>query len=147
MRLAHRVSTSATPAQVWELLGVPGRWPEFNPVLRRVQGAPESARSGQTLLGVARLSGVRLPIDVVDAVPKQRLELFVHTAPGVRHRLVFDLAPKVRGGCSIRLGVTVEGLFARAAVLPLWLADGVLARLLAAQAERGARAARDEGAA
>jgi hypothetical protein len=86
-----------------------------------------------------------VPIDVVEAVPAQRLELFLHTAPGVRHRLVFELAPRVRGGCSVRLGVTVEGLFARVAVAPLWLADGFLARLLVAQAEREMRAARKRG--
>jgi uncharacterized protein YndB with AHSA1/START domain len=142
MRLAHRVTTTATPAQVWDLLGRPRRWPEFNPFLRRVRGAPESARSGQTLLAVARFTGVGVPLDVVEAVPEQRLELFLHTAPGVRHRLVFELTPTVRGGCSVRLGVTVEGLFARAAAAPLWLADGFLVRLLVAQAERAARAAR-----
>ena len=142
MRLAHRVTTSATPAQVWDLLGRPARWSEVNPFLRRVQSAPESVRTGQTLLGVARGSGVRVPVDVVEAVPGQRLELFLHTAPGVRHRLVFELTPVVRGGCSVRLGVTVEGLFARAAVVPLWLADGLLVRLLVAQAERAARAER-----
>ena len=145
MRLAHRVSTSASPAQVWDLLGRPRRWPEFNPFLRRVHGAPETARTGQTLLGVARFTGVRVPIDVVEAVPEQRLEIFLHTAPGVRHRLVFELTPKVRGGCSVRVGVTVEGLFARAAVAPLWLADGFVARLLGAQADRDARAARKRG--
>ena len=142
MRLAHRASTSATPAQVWELLGVPRRWPEFNPFLRRVHGAPGPVRTGQTLLGVARFTGVRVPIDVVDAVVDQRLELFFHSAPGVRHRLLFEVTPKVRGGCAVRLGVTVEGLFARPAVGPLYLADGLVARLLVAQAERSARAAR-----
>lgn len=142
MRLAHRVSTSATPAQVWDLLGSPARWPEFNPFLRRVHGAPDTARTGQTLLAVARFTGVRVPIDVVEAVPEQRLELFLHTAPGVRHRLVHELTPGVHGGCSVRVVVGVEGLFARAAVAPLWLADGFVARVLAAQAERGARAER-----
>lgn len=145
MRLAHRVSTSATPAQVWELLGAPARWPEFDPFLRRISGAPVSVRTGQTLLGIARFSAVRVPIDVVDAVTEQRLELFVHTAPGVRHRLVTELTPHVRGGCSVRVSATVEGLFAPAAVTPLWLADGLVARLLAVQAEREARAARRNG--
>jgi hypothetical protein len=142
MRLAHRVSTSASPGQVWELLGHPRRWPEFNPFLRRMRGAPDAVRSGQTLLGVARFTGVGVPIDVVEAVPEQRLELFLHTAPGVRHFLVHELTPGLRGGCSVRVVVGVEGLFARAAVAPLWLADGFVARVLVAQAERGARADR-----
>lgn len=142
MRLAHRVSTSATPAQVWELLGVPARWPDFNPFVRRVHGAPGAVRTGQTLLGVARFTGVRVPIDVVDAAVDQRLELCHHSAPGVRHRLLFEVTPKVRGGCAIRVGVTVEGLFALPAVGPLFVADALVARLLVAQAERGARAAR-----
>lgn len=142
MRLSHRVTTSAPPALVWELLGAPARWPEFNPFLRRVRGAPERVRTGQTLQGIARFTGVQVPIDVLEAVPEQRLELMLHTAPGVRHRLVCELTPTVRGGCSVRVGVGVEGLFARAVVAPLWLADGLVARLLAAQAERIARAGR-----
>lgn len=142
MRLSHRVTTSAPPSLVWELLGAPARWPEFSPFLRRVRGAPERVRTGQTLLGIARFTGVRVPIDVVEAVAEQRLDLMLHIAPGVRHRLVCELTPTLRGGCSVRVGVGVEGLFARAAVLPLWVADGLVARLLAGQAERAARAGR-----
>ena len=142
MRLAHRVSTSASPAQVWELLGAPKRWPEFNPFLRRIRGAPDSVRTGQTLIAVARFSAVQVPIDVLEAVPEQRLELFMHTAPGVRHRVLTELTPKVRGGCSVRVSGTVDGVFGPAVVAPMWLADGFVARLLAAQAERGARAVR-----
>ena len=145
MNLGHRVSTSATPAQVWDLLGHPARWPEFHPFLRRVHGAQDLARPGQTLLGVARLTGVRIPIDVVDAVDGQRLEMHVHTAPGIAERVVYDLAPTLRGGSSVRVSVVVEGLFARAAVAPVWLVNGFSARLLVAQAERAARAARRRG--
>jgi uncharacterized protein YndB with AHSA1/START domain len=139
MRLAHRVSTTAPPAAVWAMLGRPERWPAFNPFLRRVRGAPDAVRTGQTLLGVARFTGVRVPVDVVEAVPEQRLALLLHTAPGVRHRLAFDVTPQVRGGCSVRLAVGVEGIFARAALVPLWLADGLVLRLLAAQVERDVR--------
>ena len=139
MRLAHRVQTSASPAQVWELLGDPRRWPEFNPVVRRVHGAPERVRTGHTLLSVARFTGLRIPVDVVEALPERRLELFFHTAPGVWERVVFELTPTVRGGCAIRASVVVEGLFARPAFAPLWLANGLVARVLAAQAERHAR--------
>ncbi len=75
-------------------------------------------------------------------MPEQRLDVFFHTAPGVRQRVVHELAPTVQGGCAIRVGVVVDGLFARPAVAPLWLANGVVVRLLAGQAERAARAAR-----
>ena len=145
MNLGHRVSSTATPAQVWELLGHPSRWPEFDPFLRRVHGTRDQVRTGQTLLGVARFTGVRIPIDVVDAVAEQRLELRVNLAPGVSERVVYDLAPTLRGGCSVRVSVVVEGLFARAAVAQLWLANAFDARLLVAQAERAARAARRSG--
>jgi uncharacterized protein YndB with AHSA1/START domain len=144
MRLDHRAHTSASPAQVWELLGDPRRWPSFNPFLRRVQGDPSRVRSGDTLLAVARFSSVRVPVDVVEARPEERLELYFHTAPGVRERVVFTLAPRVRGGCALRVSVVVDGLFARAAYAPLWLANGLVARVLAAQAERVGRAARKE---
>lgn len=144
MRLAHRASTSASPEQVWQLLGDPRRWSSFNPWLRRVQGAPDRVRSGQTLLAVARFTSVRIPVDVVEARPGERLELFFHTAPGVAERVVFELTRTVRGGTSMRVHVVVEGLFARPAWAPLWLANGLVARVLAAQAERGARASRRE---
>ena len=145
MRLAHRTSTSASPAQVWRLLGSPARWPEFNPFLRRVPGAPDRVRTGHTLLGVARVTSVRIPVDVVEAVPERRLELRFHTAPGVAERVVFELTPTVRGGTVLRVHVVVEGLFARPAFVPLWLANGLVARVLAVQAEREARRERSAG--
>ena len=141
MRLAHRARTSASPAQVWSLLGSPQRWPEFDLFFRRVRGA-ERVRSGQTLLGIARLTSLRIPVDVVDAVPEQRLELYLHTAPGVWERVVYEIAPSVRGGSHLRVSVVVDGLFARTAVAPLWVASGLTLRVLAARAEREARAAR-----
>lgn len=142
MRLAHRAQTSATPAQVWALLGDPRRWPAFNPFLRRVQGSPSRVRSGDTLLAVARFTSVRIPVDVVEARPQERLELYFHTAPGVRERVVFQLAPSVRGGTTLRVTVVVDGLFARPAWAPLWLANGLVARVLAAQVEKEVRAQR-----
>lgn len=141
MRLAHRARTSATPAQVWDLLGDPRRWPEFDLFFRRVRGS-ERARSGQTLLGITRLTSLRIPVDVVDAVPQQRLELYLHTAPGVWQRVVYELAPSVRGGTHLRVSVVVEGLLARGAAGPLWLYSGLTVRVLAARAEREVRAAR-----
>ena len=147
MRLAHRARTSATPAQVWDLLGDPRRWPEFDLFFRRVRGA-ERVRSGQTLLGITRLTSLRIPVDVVDAVPERRLELYLHTAPGVWERVVYELAPSMRGGTHLRVSVVVEGLFARGAAAPLWLFNGLTLRVLAARAEREARAVRKaEGAA
>jgi uncharacterized protein YndB with AHSA1/START domain len=142
VRLAHRSVTSASPEQVWSLLGDPSRWSTFNPFLRRVLGAPGRARTGQTLLAVARLTSVRVPVDVVDAVPDRRLELYFHTAPGVRERVVFELTPRLPRGTAVRVGVVVDGLFARLAAAPLWAANGLVARLLTAQAERVARAER-----
>ncbi|CAN5292463.1 hypothetical protein BH24ACT10_BH24ACT10_05080 [soil metagenome] len=52
MRLAHRVRTSASPGQVWQVLGEPARRPEFELVLRRVRGPDGPVGAGQTLLGV-----------------------------------------------------------------------------------------------
>jgi hypothetical protein len=124
------------------MLGSPRRWPEFNPFIRRISGSPERVRSGQTLLAVARVTSLRIPVDVVEAVPERRLELYFHTAPGVAERVVFELTPTVRGGCALRVTVVVEGIFARLAFAPLWLANGLVARVLATQVDRSARAAR-----
>ena len=140
MRTSAR--TSATPAQVWEVLGQPTRWPEFEPMLRRVRGAHGAAAPGQTLLGVSRLANLAVPIDVREADPARRLVVRVHAAPGVGQLLTVELVPVVSGGTDIACSVVVDGLFAPVAAGPLWLASGLTVRLLAVRSERLARAAR-----
>ena len=142
MRLTAHARTSASPAQVWELLGSPARWAEFEPFLRRVRGTQRAAATGQTLVGVSRVGGVAVPLDVLEVVPGSRLVLRVHTAPGVRQTMAFEVLPTVRGGSDLRLAVVVEGLFARPAAGPLWLSGALTLRLLAARCDRAARAAR-----
>lgn len=139
MRLVHSAHTSATPAQVWELLGDPRRWPEFELWLRRVLGPQARLCAGQHLMGLARMSVVRIPVDVLEAEPAQRLVLLVHVAPGVRHQVRTELAAAVRGGCDIRVSVVVDGLLARGAAVPLWLASGLTTRVLAARADTETR--------
>ena len=142
MRLTASAHTAASPAQVWEVLGQPARWPEFEPFLRRVRGTHGGAVTGQTLVGVSRVGGVGVPLDVVEAVPGSRLVLRVHTAPGVRQTMSFEVLPAGRGGSDLRLAVVVDGLFARPAAGALWLSGALTLRLLAARCDRLARAAR-----
>jgi hypothetical protein len=142
MSLVRRLHTSATPAEVWALVGTPDRWPTIHPALRRMQGAPDRARTGQTLLAIARVTSMRVPVDVVDAVPERRLELLVRTAPGLSERLVLELAPSLKGGCELRGRAATEGLFGRLAAVPSRLSSALLVRLVAVQAERTARAGR-----
>lgn len=137
MRLAHRVHTRASAAQVWQVLGDPQAWPTFDLFLWKVRGGP--AATGQHLVGVARVARLRIPLDVLEAVPGRRLVLVVHTAPGVRETVTHEITPAVRGGCDLEVSVVVEGLFARLAVAPLYLASGLTARLLAARSDRVAR--------
>lgn len=142
MRLVQRVRTSAGPAQVWEVLGDPARWPEFEPFLRRVRGAHGPAAAGQTLVGVSRIASLAVPVDVLEAEAGQRLVLRVYLAPGLREVRSFEVVPSLQGGSDLRVGVVVDGLLAGPAAAPLWLANGLTLRLLAARAERLARAAR-----
>lgn len=124
------------------MLGEPGRWPEFDPVLRKVRGVTGPALPGATLVGVSRVGGLALPMDVVEVVPASRLVLRVHAAPGVVETVAYDVTPVLQGGSDVRMSVVVEGLFARLAVVPLWFANGLTLRLLAARVERVARSAR-----
>lgn len=140
MRLAHRVHTRASPAQVWELLGDAQAWPTFDLVLWRVKGG--GVTTGQHLVGVARVGRLRIPLDVVEAVPGKRLVLLVYTAPGLRETVTHTITPSFRGGSHLEVSVVVEGLFARLAVGPLYLASGLRTRLLAARADVVARKAR-----
>lgn len=142
MRLVHRAHTSATPSQVWQVLGDPRRWPEFDLSLRKVRGSHGRAAAGDHLLGLSRPWSLRIPLDVVEAVPGARLVLRVHVAPGVTQQVTTEVAAALRGGSDLTCSVVVEGLFARAAVVPLYVASGVTVRVLAARADREARAAR-----
>ncbi|MDT7570962.1 MAG: Polyketide cyclase / dehydrase and lipid transport [Actinomycetota bacterium] len=139
MRLEHRVTTSATPAQVWSLIGDPSSWPLLDLTLRGVRGGGGRVAVGQRLMGLVRLSAIGIPIDVVEVVPGVRLSLLVHTAPGLREQLSFDLTPSVRRGTDIRMSLVVEGPLGPAALLPRWVANCLAARVLAARTDRQAR--------
>lgn len=142
MRLRHRVRTSASPALVWEVLGTPARWPEFDVFLTRVRGVAGRAVAGQHLVGVSRWTALGIPLDVLEAVPEERLVLRVRTAPAITEELTFVLTPTTKGGTDIAVSIVVEGLLARPAVPVLWLANGLNARVLAARTHRLAKAAR-----
>lgn len=144
MKLSHRVRTSASPSEVWQVLADPKRWPEFDLTLRTVRGSHGLAATGQHLLGLARLASLRIPVDVVEAVTDKRLVLLVHTAPGLRQTVTTEITPAVRGGSDLVVSVVVEGLWARAGFLSLWLANGFNARLLAARTDATARRTRRE---
>ena len=141
MRLVQQVHAAASPAQVWAVLGEPARWPEAEPFLRRVRGTHGPAAVGQTLVGVSRVANLTVPVDVLEVVPARRLALRVHTAPGVRETVTFEILPVISGGSDVRVSVVVDGLFARVAAGPVWLSRLLTVRLLAVRAQRLARAA------
>jgi uncharacterized protein YndB with AHSA1/START domain len=142
MKLVHRVRTPASPAQVWEVLGTPANWPQFDVFLSKVKGSSRPASVGQHLVGISRWTVLGIPLDVLEVEPEQRLTMRVHTAPGITEELTFVLTPTTRGGTDIRLSIVVEGLFAGPAAPVLWLANGLNARLLAARTGKAARALR-----
>lgn len=141
MRLRHCLHTRASPGQVWQVLGTPARWPEFDPSLRRVVGASGRALAGQHLLATGRIP-VRIPVDVLEAVPERRLVVRISSVPGLVEETTYELVPGVRGGCDLTVAVVVDGLLARPAALPLWLGRGITTRVLRVRAEQVAWAAR-----
>ena len=142
MKLVHRVRTAASPAMVWQLLGTPASWPQFDVFLGKVKGTSRPAAVGQHLVGISRWTALGIPLDVLEVEPEQRLTMRVHTAPGITEELTFLLTPTTKGGTDIRVSIVVDGLFARPAAPVLWLANGLNARVLAARTQRMARAAR-----
>jgi uncharacterized protein YndB with AHSA1/START domain len=142
MRLVHRVHTSASPAEVWALLGDPTAWSQFDVFLRGVRRGHGPVAAGQTLMARLRLSVGAVPVDVLEAEPERRLVLVRHLVPGLREQVTYELTPAVRGGCDIAVSVVVDGVFALPAVLGLWLADGLTVRVLAARTDATARRAR-----
>ncbi len=139
MRLRSRVRTTAAPEQVWAVLGDPQRWPDFDLTLRRVRGSAGPAARGQHLLGIARWWGLPVPLDVEEAVPERRLVLRVQAVPGVSSRVTTEIAPRSAGGCDVVAQVEAEGLFARTAIIPLWLTVLVTTRVLVVRAEQERR--------
>lgn len=142
MKLAHRVRTSASPTQVWEVLGTPSRWPQFDLFLTKVKGSTREAAAGQHLVGISRWTTLGIPLDVLEVEPERKLVLRIRTAPGITEELTFVLTPTTKGGTDIAVGIVLEGLLARPAVPLMWLANGVNARLLAGRTHRLARAER-----
>ena len=142
MRLAHRVHTAASPAQVWEVLGDPRRWPEFELSLRGVRGRPDRVLTGQRLTGLSRFAMLGIPIDVVEATPPSRVVLLVHAVPGLREQVRFDVTPAARGGSDVTVSLVVDGPLGWPAVAPLFLSNALTVRLLASRTDRIARAAR-----
>ncbi len=142
MRLAHRVHTTAHPAQVWEVLGDPRRWPEFELSLRGVRGRPDRVQAGQRLIGLSRFAMLGIPIDVLEVAPAARVVLLVHAAPGLREQVTFDVTAAARGGADVSVSLVVDGLLGWPAVAPLFLNHALTVRLLAARTDRIARAAR-----
>jgi hypothetical protein len=142
MRLAHRVRTTASPAQVWQVLGEPQRWAEFELALRGVRGRPGRAATGQRLIGLSRLAALGIPLDILEATPPTRMVLLVHALPGLREQVTYAVAPAARGGSDIVVSVVLDGPLGWPAVPTLYLASGLTARLLARRADRIARAAR-----
>src|SRR5687768_12789201 len=101
MRLVHRATTRASIDLVWELLADPKRWASYQPLLRRVDGAAGPVSTGDHLLAIARTTHLRVPVDVVEAVPGERLVVLVHTLPGLRETITHELLPTLQGGTSI----------------------------------------------
>jgi hypothetical protein len=127
---------------VWDVLGTPANWPQFDVFLSKVKGSAREATVGQHLVGISRWTVLGIPLDVLEVDPERRLTMRVHTAPGITEELTFVLTPTTRGGTDIRVSLVVDGLFARPAIPILWLANGLNARVLAARTTRTARAAR-----
>ena len=142
MKLAHRVRTSASPAQVWAMLGTPRNWPQFDVFLAKVRGSGAPARVGVHLVGISRWTKLGIPLDVLEVEPERRLVMRVRTAPGITEELTFVLTPTTRGGTDIAVSIVVDGLFAGAAAPVLWIANGLNARVLAHRTHRTARQTR-----
>jgi hypothetical protein len=138
-RIHHQILCEATPPDVWTVLRDPHRWPEFEALLARVDGAAGHAIEGQRLLGVGRAVPIRIPLDVRRVVPRKALHVTVHSIPGLREELDIVLVPATRGGTQITMLVRLSGPLAAAMVLPVWLGSGMTVRLLAKAAEREQR--------
>lgn len=136
MRLSHRVTTPAEPEELWTVLEDPSRWPEFDILLRRVEGTRGLVREGQHLLGTARGFPIRIPIDVRLVAKSRHLGLTYYTLPGLREQIDHSLTRRTRGGSELRTSVVLEGPLAPLVIAPVYVSTAVTTWLLGLRATR-----------
>jgi uncharacterized protein YndB with AHSA1/START domain len=130
-RIRHEVRVAAPPAAVWDVVSRPASWSALEPFCGGVERAPGQVAPGQRLVAVGRPLGLRVPVDVEDVDPEERLGVTVRLLPGLGHRLEHRLLPSATGGTRLIVEAQPEGVFARALALPLWAATAVGARMVA----------------
>jgi uncharacterized protein YndB with AHSA1/START domain len=145
-RIRHEVRVAAPPAAVWDVVSRPACWSALEPFCGGVERAPGQVAPGQHLVAVARPLGLRVPVDVEDVDPEERLGLTVRLLPGVTHRLEHRLLPSATGGTRLVVEAHPEGPLSRALALPLWASTAVGARMLARTATTAYRRAGRPGA-
>lgn len=136
-RLGRRRHAAAPVGRVWALLSAPGRWPELVPWVARVDG---TLTEGGRLVASGRWLGLRLPIDVEEAEPQQRLVLVAHLGWLLSQRLAVELVSSLRGGTDVTVVSAVEGPLAPVAGVLGRVLAGWLAHALARRASRDERA-------
>lgn len=147
MRLSHRVITPAEPEELWALLEDPARWPEFELLLRRVEGTRGLVREGQHLLGTARGFPIRIPIDVRLVAKTRHLGLTFYTLPGLREQIDHSVTRRRRGGSELRTSVVLEGPIAPLVIAPVYVSCALTTWLLGLRATREHRRNRGRPAA
>lgn len=134
------LTVRAAPEVVWALVADATRWPEYDPFVHRVSGPPGPVAEGDRRVLVTR--PVRLPVslDVLEVLPEQLLRYRLQVAPGLSVEVLTELAPALRGGTSLTVGESREGLFERPAAPLVHAAGRLHLRRLAARAVADMRA-------
>jgi len=125
------VDVAAAPEQVWAVLADVERWPEWTPMITRLQRVDSGAFGvGST----ARIKQPRLPTAVwrVTEFDPGRSFSWVSRRPGVRTEGGHRVTPAAGGGATVTLSVRQVGLLAGPVGL---LAGGLIRRYVQTEAQ------------
>ncbi len=146
-----RARSVASVADVWEVLGRPDRWGEFEPMLRSVTpwpadpDGPAAGRdgggvsAGQRLRALVRCWPMPMAVDVDHVVNRSSLAVTTRLLPGLTEEVEHLVIPSASGGSVLTVRLTLHGPLAVPSLLPRWFARAVTLRLLARAAEEGLR--------
>jgi hypothetical protein len=137
VQVSHRLSTRASPDEVWELVGNPREWTGHDLLVEHVECAGGPVREGMHLVVVLRGMPVRVPVDVRRVDPGVHLGLTIHVAPGLREERDYLLTRRARGGTEIRYQARFYGILAMTVIGGSWVTSALSLRSLAHRATQG----------
>ena len=113
-RIEYRLGVPAPPAVIWELLYDMGRWPEWNPLMRKAEG---ELKMGERLVLTEEVPGQpaeEVAWRVLDWTPENQILLQLNEMGGfIRRTRYIEIEKLTEEGCILSIGEDWAGRLAR----------------------------------